>query len=89
MIAETFFNLEGPHGGSWFEAKIQYDYEWDGESGGVSVQYMWFRHPSVNGTEFEWQENKLLEQLLDTRDLCLSLLAEYEGSARAYAEAAE
>jgi hypothetical protein len=39
--------------------------------------------------EFEWQENPLLEQLLDSEDLCLSLLEEYEGAARSYAEAAE
>ena len=89
MIAETYFNLEGPHGGAWFEAKIQYDYYWDGESGGVSVSYMWFRHPTVNGTEFEWQENPLLEEFLRTEALCLSLCEEYEGAARSYAEAAE
>jgi hypothetical protein len=87
---ETHFDIAGPHGGAWFEAKIQYDYYWDGESGGVSVSRMWFRHPAVKGKpEFEWQENPLLEQLLDTEDLCLSLLEEYEGAARSYAEAAE
>ena len=89
MITETFFNIEGPHGGAWVEAKIQFDYYWDGESGGVSVQYMWFRHPSIKGLAFDWQENPLLEQLLDTDDLRLSLLEEYEGAARSYAEAAE
>jgi hypothetical protein len=87
---ETHFNIEGPHGGAWFEAKIQFSYEWDGESGGVSVSRMWFRHPTVKGKpEFEWQENPLLFQLLDSEDLCLSLLEEYEGAARSYAEAAE
>jgi hypothetical protein len=43
----------------------------------------------VNSTEFEWQTIPLLEQLLDTEDLKLSLLKEYEGAARSYAEAAE
>ena len=88
--SETFINIESPHGGAWCEVKIQYDYYFDGESGGVSVSRMWFRFPAMKDRPvLEWQENKFLEVLLNTEDLCLSLLEEYEGAARRYAEAAE